>query len=92
MLCSLRFLLQPGTLAGSTNHAKIEKIDSNENSLGILQVCQGDILEPNGLPRYQTSVFNRGYEDKNIVYDDEVSELRTRITDLENTINLLFGS
>ena len=58
-------------LAGSTNHASITKIDSEENSLGLFLVCEGD----DGTGRYQTTVGNRGFEDKNIAFSDDLQSL-----------------
>lgn len=57
--------------AGSTNHASITKIDADENSLGLLLVCEGDVVPT----RYQTTVANRGYEDKNIAFTEDLESL-----------------
>jgi hypothetical protein len=57
--------------AGSTNHASITKVDSQENRLGLLQVCKGD----DGNNRYQTNVINRLFEDKNVAFTEDLESL-----------------
>ncbi len=57
--------------AGQTNHASITKIDSEENEIGLLLVCEGD----DGNNRYQTNVVNRRFEDKNVAFTDDLESL-----------------
>ena len=62
-------------VAGSTNHASIRKIDTQEQDLGLLLVCQGDDITTWGGVRYQTDVQNRGFEDKNIAFSNDLEAL-----------------
>ena len=62
-------------LGGSTNHASIRKIDSRDEDLGLLLVCQGDNTVTWGGVRYQTDVQARGFEDKTIAYTDDLETL-----------------
>ncbi len=57
--------------AGSTNHASITKIAEDDTNLGLLLVCRGD----DGTGRYQTTVANRGYNDKNIAFTEDLESL-----------------
>ena len=54
--------------AGTTLHASIQKVDNaTDADLGIFQVRQGDTVDPTtGLARYQATVHNRLFEDKDI--------------------------
>jgi len=54
--------------AGTTLFAEIHKVrNSDDVDLGIFQVRQGDTVDPNtGLPRYQATVHNRLFEDKDL--------------------------
>ena len=54
--------------AGTTLRASIFKVrNSDDADLGIFQVRQGDTVDPNtGLLRYQATVHNRLYEDKDL--------------------------
>ncbi len=54
--------------AGTTLHASIQKVDNaTDTDLGIFQVRQGDTVDPNtGLYRYQATVHNRLFEDKDL--------------------------
>ncbi len=54
--------------AGTTLRASIYKVrNSDDADLGIFQVRQGDTVDPNtGLLRYQATVHNRLYEDKDL--------------------------
>jgi len=54
--------------AGTTLRASIYKVrNSDDADLGIFQVRQGDTVDPNtGLLRYQSTVHNRLYEDKDL--------------------------
>ena len=54
--------------AGTTLHAEIHKVrNSDDVDLGIFQVRQGDTIDPNtGLLRYQATVHNRLFEDKDL--------------------------
>ena len=54
--------------AGTTLNASIHKVRiSDDVDLGIFQVRQGDTVDPNtGLFRYQATVHNRLFEDKDI--------------------------
>jgi hypothetical protein len=54
--------------AGTTLFAEIHKVrNSDDVDLGIFQVRQGDIVDPNtGLLRYQATVHNRLFEDKDL--------------------------
>ena len=54
--------------AGTTLNASIQKVRiSDDADLGIFQVRQGDAVDPNtGLPRYQATVHNRLFEDKDL--------------------------
>ena len=54
--------------AGTTIHAEIHKVrNSDDEDLGIFQVRQGDTVDPNtGLYRYQATVHNRLFEDKDL--------------------------
>jgi len=64
--------------AGSTNHASITKVavdaDGVESDIGLLLVCEGDELD-GGSERYQTTVKNRRFEDKEIAYKDDVNSI-----------------
>ena len=62
-------------LAGSTNHASIRKIDTQNENLELLLVCQGDNTVTGGQVRYQTDIQNRGFEDKTIAYIDDLETL-----------------
>ena len=57
--------------AGSTNHASITKVAADGTDIGLLLVCEGD----DGTNRYQTTVANRGYEDKNIAFTEDLDNL-----------------
>ena len=54
--------------AGTTLNASIHKVrNSDDVDLGIFQVRQGDTVDPNtGLYRYQATVHNRLFEDKDL--------------------------
>ena len=54
--------------AGTTINASIQKVDNDTDAdLGIFQVRQGDTVDPNtGLYRYQATVHNRLFEDKDL--------------------------
>ena len=54
--------------AGTTLRASIYKVrNSDDADLGVFQVRQGDTVDPNtGLYRYQATVHNRLYEDKDL--------------------------
>ena len=54
--------------AGTTLHASIQKVDNaTDADLGTFQVRQGDTVDPNtGLLRYQATVHNRLFEDKDL--------------------------
>jgi hypothetical protein len=54
--------------AGTTLRAYITKVlDATDQDLGIFQVRQGDTVDPNtGLYRYQATVHNRLFEDKDL--------------------------
>ena len=54
--------------AGTTLFAEIHKVrNSDDVDLGIFQVRQGDTVDPNtGLLRYQATVHNRLFEDKDL--------------------------
>ena len=54
--------------AGTTLHASIQKVDNaTDTDLGVFQVRQGDTVDPNtGLYRYQATVHNRLFEDKDL--------------------------
>ena len=54
--------------AGTTLFAEIHKVDNaTDADLGIFQVRQGDAVDPNtGLLRYQATVHNRLFEDKDL--------------------------
>ena len=54
--------------AGTTLFAEIHKVRiSDDEDLGIFQVRQGDTVDPNtGLLRYQATVHNRIFEDKDL--------------------------
>ncbi len=54
--------------AGTTLNASIHKVrNSDDADLGIFQVRQGDTVDPNtGLYRYQATVHNRLFEDKDL--------------------------
>ena len=54
--------------AGTTLFAEIHKVDNaTDADLGIFQVRQGDTVDPNtGLYRYQATVHNRLFEDKDL--------------------------
>jgi len=54
--------------AGTTLFAEIHKVDNaTDADLGIFQVRQGDTVDPNtGLLRYQATVHNRLFEDKDL--------------------------
>ena len=54
--------------AGTTLHAEIQKVrNSDDADLGVFQVRQGDTVDPNtGLYRYQATVHNRLFEDKDL--------------------------
>ena len=54
--------------AGTTLHAEIHKVrNSDDVDLGVFQVRQGDTVDPNtGLLRYQATVHNRLFEDKDL--------------------------
>jgi len=54
--------------AGTTLRATIIKVDNaTDTDLGVFQVRQGDTVDPNtGLYRYQATVHNRLYEDKDL--------------------------
>ena len=54
--------------AGTTLHASIHKVRiADDVDIGVFQVCQGDTVDPNtGLLRYQATVHNRLFEDKDI--------------------------
>ena len=54
--------------AGTTLFAEIHKVrNSDDADLGIFQVRQGDTVDPNtGLLRYQATVHNRLFEDKDL--------------------------
>ena len=54
--------------AGTTLHAEIHKVRiSDDFDLGVFQVRQGDTVDPNtGLLRYQATVHNRLFEDKDL--------------------------
>ena len=54
--------------AGTTLHAEIHKVrNSDDEDLGVFQVRQGDTVDPNtGLLRYQATVHNRLFEDKDL--------------------------
>lgn len=54
--------------AGTTLRAVIQKVDNaTDVDLGVFQVRQGDTVDPNtGLFRYQATVHNRLYEDKDL--------------------------
>ena len=54
--------------AGTTLYAEIQKVrNSDDVDLGVFQVRQGDTVDPNtGLFRYQATVHNRLFEDKDL--------------------------
>tara|TARA_R110002012_G_scaffold203114_2_gene372345 strand:+ start:736 stop:4599 length:3864 start_codon:yes stop_codon:yes gene_type:complete len=54
--------------AGTTIFAEIVKVrESDDVDLGVFQVRQGDTVDPStGLPRYQATVHNRLFEDKDL--------------------------
>ena len=54
--------------AGTTLFAEIHKVDTaTDVDLGVFQVRQGDTVDPNtGLLRYQATVHNRLFEDKDL--------------------------
>lgn len=54
--------------AGTTLHAEIHKVNKEDDvDLGVFQVRQGDTVDPNtGLLRYQATVHNRLFEDKDL--------------------------
>ncbi len=54
--------------AGTTLQATIIKVDNDTDAdLGVFQVRQGDTVDPNtGLYRYQATVHNRLFEDKDL--------------------------
>ena len=54
--------------AGTTLYAEIQKVrNSDDADLGVFQVRQGDTVDPNtGLYRYQATVHNRLFEDKDL--------------------------
>jgi hypothetical protein len=54
--------------AGTTLFAEIHKVrNSDDVDLGVFQVRQGDTVDPNtGLLRYQATVHNRLFEDKDL--------------------------
>ena len=54
--------------AGTTLQATIIKVDNaTDTDLGVFQVRQGDTVDPNtGLYRYQATVHNRLFEDKDL--------------------------
>jgi hypothetical protein len=54
--------------AGTTLYAEIQKVrNSDDVDLGVFQVRQGDTVDPNtGLYRYQATVHNRLFEDKDL--------------------------
>ena len=54
--------------AGTTLFAEIHKVrNSDDVDLGVFQVRRGDTVDPNtGLYRYQATVHNRLYEDKDL--------------------------
>ena len=54
--------------AGTTLNASIMKVDNaTDADLGVFQVRQGDTVDPNtGLYRYQATVHNRLFEDKDL--------------------------
>ena len=56
---------------GSTNHASITKVAADGTDIGLLLVCEGD----DGTNRYQTTVANRSYEDKNIAFTEDLDNL-----------------
>ena len=58
-------------VAGQTNHASITKIDPDDNDIGFLMVCKGD----DGGGRYQTRVFNRLFQDKNIAFTEDLESI-----------------
>jgi len=53
--------------AGTTLYAEIQKVrESDDFDLGIFQVRQGDQLQADGNYRYQATVHNRLFEDKDL--------------------------
>lgn len=54
--------------AGTTLHASIQKVDNaTDADLGVFQVRAGDTVDPtSGLVRYQATVHNRLFEDKDL--------------------------
>lgn len=54
--------------AGTTLFAEIHKVNkADDTDLGVFQVRQGDTVDPNtGLLRYQATVHNRLYQDKDL--------------------------
>ena len=53
--------------AGTTLYAEIQKVrESDDLDLGIFQVRQGDQLQADGNYRYQATVHNRLFEDKDL--------------------------
>lgn len=58
-------------IGGSTNTAKITKVDAEGNDLGPLMVQMGD----NGQNRYHVSVGSRSFEDKELAYKDDINAL-----------------
>ena len=56
--------------AGTTIFAEIQKVrKSDDVNLGVFQVRQGDTVDPNtGLLRYQATVHNRLFEDKDLEF------------------------
>ena len=72
------FFDHPLDIVGSPttfNHASIRKIDSKENDLGLLLVCQGSDEVRWGGIRYQTNVQNRLFQDKEIAFDNDLDYL-----------------
>ena len=72
------FFDHPLDIVGSPttfNHASIRKIDTQEQDLGLLLVCQGSDETTWGGVRYQTEVQNRLFEDKVIAYVDDLETL-----------------
>ena len=53
--------------AGTTIHASIQKVDNDTDAdLGVFQVRQGQTLNEDGSARYQATVHNRLFEDKDL--------------------------
>ena len=72
------FFDHPLDIVGSPttfNHASIRKIDTKEQDLGLLLVCQGSDETTWGGIRYQTVVKNRLFQDKTIAYVDDLETL-----------------